>query len=189
MLYHRFIPQLKYKAHIFESILSFARENPKLWKNGYDSNGQLWNIREMPLDYKSFPILEEIYESLKAEFKRPSFFLSHVPPGGLVNHVDHRKWGNLAFPLDGPFDNTPISFHDPFNQVIEQFHFKKTEDNSYIPAVFNTRMLHSVQVPLDNKGERIVLMMDLFEWPGHIFDKIDQGEFWKSGPTLKWQTP
>ena len=80
MWYHRKF-KLRYDANVFNDIIEYAKTAE--WKQGYDQNGLIWNIEELPLKPEQFPILNELYEGLNAEFKRPSFFLSNVKPGGL----------------------------------------------------------------------------------------------------------
>lgn len=167
--YHRKV-NLKYNPEIFSDIIDYARKTT--WKQGYDQNGMLWNIEELPLPFDQFPILNELYQGLNAEFKRKSFFLSSVKPGGLVNHIDHRKWGNLGIPLLGNFENTPQYFYDQFNHPVESF----IPDQ---PVIFNTRMTHAVPRKLEDTSPRWMLMMDLFDWPDKLFDKVDNGTIWR----------
>lgn len=159
--YHKKI-NLTYNFSIFDEIIEYA-ENTK-WNRGIDKNGMIWGVEELSLSEKDFPILNEIFEGLNAEFKRKSFFLSSVLEGGLVNHIDHRKWGNLAFPLKGSFSNTPQYFFDQFNHPVEYFILDR-------PTLFNTRMTHGV--PKYDSTPRWVLMMDIFEWPDNLFKKED----------------
>ena len=173
--YHRKI-NLKYNPSIFNDIIEYAKTTK--WKDGYDQNGLLWNIDELPLDTSEFPILNELYEGLNAEFKRKSFFLSSVKPGGLVNHIDHRKWGNFGIPLVGDFSKTPQYYYDQFNHPVESF----TMD---IPVIFNTRMLHSVPRKLDDTAPRWILMMDLFDWVDNLFKKVDAGSIWLDTDNFK----
>ena len=175
MWYHKKF-NLQYDKKVFNEIIEYAER--ATWRQGYDQNGLLWNVEELPLDPKQFPILNELYEGLNTEFKRPSFFISNVKPGGLVNHIDHNKWGNLGIPLKGDFKNTPQYFYDQFNHPVESF----VVDS---PVIFNTRMLHAVPRKLTDTGPRWVLMMDLFEWVDKLFDKIDNGTIWKDTKNFK----
>lgn len=167
--YHRKLEKLNYDPAVFSDIIEYASKTQ--WRNGYDQNGLLWNVDELPLSATDFPILNEIYEGLNAEFKRKSFFLSSVRPGGLVNHIDHRKWGNFAIPLVGDFTNTPQYYFDQFNHPVEKFVLDA-------PAIFNTRMLHAVPRKLDDTENRWILMMDIFDWVDHLFKKIDNNTIW-----------
>lgn len=180
MFYHRHITSLRYEPSIFNEIVEYGLSRIGAWNSGYDANGFKWNVEELPLSVNEFPILAEIAQGLQNEFKRPSFFLSRVLPGGLVNHIDHRKWGNLAFPLTGTFEETPQFFLDHFNHVIEKFTFQRHSAGHLIPVMFNTRMSHSVLVKESQIHPRIVLMMDLFDWPDHLFAKVDQNIIWNS---------
>jgi hypothetical protein len=173
--YHRKI-KLAYDPAIFSDILEYAES--AVWKDGYDQNGLLWNVEELPLSETDFPILAELYQGVNAEFKRKSFFLSSVKPGGLVNHIDHRKWGNFGIPLLGDFSQTPQYFYDQFNHPVEHFHFDT-------PVVFNTRMLHAVPRKLEDTAPRWVLMMDMFDWPDNLFKKADAGVFWQDTEHFK----
>ena len=175
MWYHKKF-KLQYDTNVFNEIIEYAER--ATWRQGYDQNGLLWNVEELPLDPKQFPILNELYEGLNTEFKRPSFFISNVKPGGLVNHIDHNKWGNLGIPLKGDFKNTPQYFYDQFNHPVESFIVDS-------PVIFNTRMLHAVPRQLTDTGPRWVLMMDLFEWVDKLFDKIDNGTIWKDTKNFK----
>ena len=175
MWYHKKF-KLQYDTNVFNEIIEYAER--ATWRQGYDQNGLLWNVEELPLSPKQFPILNELYEGLNAEFKRPSFFISNVKPGGLVNHIDHNKWGNLGIPLKGDFENTPQYFYDQFNHPVESFIVDS-------PVIFNTRMLHAVPRELTDTGPRWVLMMDLFEWVDKLFDKIDNGTIWKDTKNFK----
>ena len=175
MWYHKKF-KLQYDTNVFNEIIEYAER--ATWRQGYDQNGLLWNVEELPLSPKQFPILNELYEGLNTEFKRPSFFISNVKPGGLVNHIDHNKWGNLGIPLKGDFENTPQYFYDQFNHPVESF----VVDS---PVIFNTRMLHAVPRQLTDTGPRWVLMMDLFEWVDKLFDKIDNGTIWKDTKNFK----
>ena len=174
--YHRKL-NLKYNPIVFSDILEYAKNND--WKQGYDQNGLLWNVEEMPLSVDDFPILKELYLGLNAEFKRPSFFLSSVKPGGLVNHIDHRKWGNFGIPLIGNFENTPQYYYDQFNHPVESFIMDS-------PVIFNTRMLHAVPRKLDDTEPRWILMMDLFDWIDNLFKKIDNKSIWNDTENFKY---
>ena len=175
MWYHKKF-KLQYDTNVFNEIIEYAER--ATWRQGYDQNGLLWNVEELPLNPKQFPILNELYEGLNTEFKRPSFFISNVKPGGLVNHIDHNKWGNLGIPLKGDFEKTPQYFYDQFNHPVESFIVDS-------PVIFNTRMLHAVPRELTDTGPRWVLMMDLFEWVDKLFDKIDNGTIWKDTKNFK----
>ena len=175
MWYHKKF-KLQYDTNVFNEIIEYAER--ATWRQGYDQNGLLWNVEELPLSPKQFPILNELYEGLNTEFKRPSFFISNVKPGGLVNHIDHNKWGNLGIPLKGDFEKTPQYFYDQFNHPVESFIVDS-------PVIFNTRMLHAVPRELTDTGPRWVLMMDLFEWVDKLFDKIDNGTIWKDTKNFK----
>jgi len=174
--YHRKL-KLQYDPKIFNDIVEYAKS--KDWKQGYDQNGLQWNVEELPLDVKDFSILEEIYEGFNAEFKRPSFFLSSVKPGGLVNHIDHRKWGNFGIPLVGDFSKTPQYYYDQFNHPVEKFVMDA-------PTIFYTRMLHAVPRKLDDTEPRWILMMDLFDWIDNLFNKIDDNTIWKNTEHFKY---
>ena len=167
--YHRKI-NLQYDPSVFYDIIEYAKNVD--WVSGYDQNGLLWNVEELPLSTEQFPILNELYEGFNAEFKRPSFFLSSVKPGGLVNHIDHRKWGNFGIPLIGDFSNTPQYYYDQFNHPVEKFVLDT-------PTLFYTRMLHAVPRQLDDIEPRWILMMDVFDWIDHLFKKIDDKTIWK----------
>lgn len=175
--YYRKITKLKYDPAVFSDILEYA--STSVWKNGYDQNGLLWNVDELSLSTVDFPILNELYEGFNAEFKRKSFFLSSVRPGGLVNHIDHRKWGNFAIPLVGDFSITPQYFYDQFNHPVEQF-------NLDAPVIFNTRMLHAVPRKLEDTSQRWVLIMDVFDWVDHLFKKVDNNEIWIDTENFKY---
>ena len=175
MWYHKKF-NLQYDKNVFNEIIEYAKTAE--WKQGYDQNGLLWNVEELPLDPKQFPILNELYEGLNAEFKRPSFFISNVKPGGLVNHIDHNKWGNLGIPLLGDFEKTPQFFYDQFNHPVESFIVDS-------PVIFNTRMLHAVPRDIKETGPRWILMMDLFEWVDKLFAKIDNGTIWNDTENFK----
>lgn len=174
--YHRKL-NLKYENNVFGDIIEYAKISK--WKDGYDQNGLLWNVDELPLDASEFPILNELYEGLNAEFKRNSFFLSSVKPGGLVNHIDHRKWGNFGIPLVGDFSKTPQYYYDQFNHPVESFTIET-------PVIFNTRMLHSVPRKLDDTSPRWILMMDLFDWVDNLFKKVDTGNIWNDTEHFKY---
>ena len=174
--YHRKI-NLKYNKSVFDEIIAYAKQTE--WKQGYDQNGLLWNVEELPLDVDMFPILQELYYGLNAEFKRPSFFLSSVKPGGLVNHIDHRKWGNFGIPLLGDFSATPQYYYDQFNHQVESFVLDK-------PTMFYTRMLHAVPRKLDDTEPRWILMMDLFDWIDNLFVKVDNNNIWKDTENFKY---
>lgn len=175
--YHRKITKLKYNPEVFNDIIEYAKEAK--WKSGYDQNNLLWNIEELPLSCEDFPILNELYEGLNTEFKRKSFFLSSVKPGGLVNHIDHRKWGNFGIPLIGDFSKTPQYYYDQFNHPVESFVLDA-------PTIFNIRMLHAVPRAIDDTEPRWILMMDIFEWVDHLFKKIDQDAIWKDTDNFKY---
>lgn len=175
--YHRKLIKLKYDPAVFDDIISYAKT--KKWKEGYDQNGLLWNVEELSLDVNQFPILQELYNGLNAEFKRPSFFLSSVKPGGLVNHIDHRKWGNFAIPLIGNFSTTPQYYYDQFNHPVESFVLDA-------PTIFNTRMLHAVPRKLEDTGPRWILMMDIFDWVDHLFKKIENNTIWNNTEHFKY---
>lgn len=174
--YHRKL-NLEYDNAVFDDIVDYAK-NTK-WNSGYDQNGLLWNVEELPLSVDQFPILGELYDGFNAEFKRPSFFLSSVKPGGLVNHIDHRKWGNFGIPLLGDFSNTPQYYYDQFNHPVEQFVLDK-------PTLFYTRMLHAVPRQLEDTEPRWILMMDVFDWIDHLFKKIDNNTIWKDTEHFKY---
>ena len=65
------------------------------------------NVEELPLVPKQFPILNELYEGLNTEFKRPSFFISNVKLNSLVNHIDQQV-NNLDYTLKMILKNTSI---------------------------------------------------------------------------------
>jgi hypothetical protein len=184
MFYHRKLSKYKYKLDSFKEILEFSISAEAKWENGIDQNGISWSVEELPLDYSSFPILKEIFESIDLEFKRPSFFLSRVPSVGLANHIDHRKWGNLGFPLTEGFGLSTINFHDPFNQIVEKLILDDPTDGYSEPFIINTRMTHSAVYGGQPTLERTTLMLDLFEWPGHIFEKIDKGSLFTKKPSF-----
>jgi|TARA_R110000737_G_scaffold349320_2_gene385223 hypothetical protein len=174
--YHRKL-KLQYNPSVFNEIIEHAHRTT--WKQGYDQNGLVWNVEELPLSVEDFPILNELYNGLNAEFKRPSFFLSSVKPGGLVNHIDHRKWGNFGIPLLGDFSNSPQYYYDQFNHQVEQFILDT-------PTIFYTRMLHAVPRKLEDTTPRWVLMMDLFDWTDNLFKKIDNNTIWTNTENFKY---
>jgi len=174
--YHRKI-NLSYDPAVFDHIVNYAKTVE--WNTGYDQNGLQWNVEELPLSTEDFPILKEIYLGLNAEFKRPSFFLSSVKPGGLVNHIDHRKWGNFGIPLFGNFSNTPQYYYDQFNHPVENFILDR-------PTIFYTRMLHAVPRKIEDTEPRWVLMMDVFDWIDNLFKKIDNKTIWKDTKNFKY---
>jgi hypothetical protein len=184
--YHRHLKGLHFDPRVFEPILNFAVHSHQ-WRPGIDVNGTYWNVKELPVHPSEFPILKEIETGLQAEFKRTSFFVSQVLPGGLANHVDNRKWGNLAFPLRGPFESSPTLFLDQFNHVVESFTFEKNILGAYTPVIFNTRMCHSVVLAREQTAPRLVLMMDLFDWPDHLIDKVDQHQIWNDTPQFRYE--
>lgn len=176
--YHRKLTKLKFDPAIFNDIIEYARNTE--WTQGYDQNGVLWNVEELPLNVDQFPILQELHEGLNAEFKRFSFFLSSVKPGGLANHIDHRKWGNFGIPLIGNFSNTPQYYYDQFNHPVESFVLDA-------PTIFNTRMLHAVPRNLEDKEPRWILMMDLYEWIDNLFKKVDNNTIWKNTENFTYE--
>lgn len=178
MFYHRTIETIKYKPQTLAAVMEYGLAS-KEWRIGYDANGFQWNVEELPIPYEKFPVLQEIFEALNLEFKRKSFYLSRVLPGGLQNHMDHRKWGNLALPISGPFHQSPLLFLDAFNNIVEKTEFTINSDGTYHPIVFNTRMIHAVPLPKSADNNRIVLMLDIFDWPESVFIKVDQKQFWK----------
>lgn len=185
--YHRELSNLKFEKSVFTEIEKFALHSVS-WCPGVDRNGLRWNVRELPLSVDEFPILREIFDGLQCEFKRPSFFVSQVLPGGLVNHIDHRKWANLAFPLSGPFESSPTLFLDVFNHVIESFYFQPRSDGTFSPFILNTRAIHAVPLEINENRPRLVLMMDLFDWPDHLFEKVDQNTIWMNTPRFQYQS-
>jgi hypothetical protein len=168
---------LKYDPLVFNDIIEYGKTEQ--WRSGYDQNGLQWNVEELPLSIDKFPILNELHEGLNAEFKRKSFFISSVKPGGLVNHIDHRKWGNFGIPLIGNFNNTPQYYYDQFNHPVESFVFDA-------PTIFNTRMLHAVPRKLEDTEPRWVLMMDLFDWVDNLFKKVDTNTIWSNTENFKY---
>jgi hypothetical protein len=179
--YHRKLTKLKYDISIFDDIIEYAKTAK--WKDGYDQNKLLWNVQELPLSANDFPILNEIYEGFNADFKRKSFFISSVKPGGLVNHIDHRKWGNFGIPLNTHltnFKDTPQYYYDQFNHPVESFVLDS-------PTLFNVRMLHAVPRSIDDIQARWVLMMDVFEWVDHLFEKIDNDTIWTDTTNFKYE--
>lgn len=178
MFYHRVLQSIRYKPQALAEILEYGQTSSQ-WTSGYDKNGFQWNVEELPIPYERFPILAEIFDNLQLEFKRKSFYLSKVLPGGLQNHIDHRKWGNLALPIVGPFENSPLLFLDAFNNIVEKVHFQTNNDGTFHPVAFNTRMIHAVPLSKEQQEDRIVLMLDLFDWPESIFQNVDQNNFWQ----------
>lgn len=176
--YHRKITKLKYNPEVFSDIITYA--TTAKWRSGYDQNGFLWNVEELPLSATDFPILNELYDGFNAEFKRKSFFISSVKNGGLVNHIDHRKWGNFGIPLVGNFESTPQYYYDQFNHPVEKFVLDA-------PTVFNVRMLHAVPRSIDDTSIRWILMMDLFDWVDHLFKKIDEDTIWTDTEHFKYE--
>ncbi len=175
--YHRKL-NLQYDPSIFNDIIDYAKVTE--WKDGYDQNGLEWNVQELSISIEQFPILDEIYQGLNAEFKRPSFFLSSVKPGGLVNHIDHRKWGNFGIPLLGDFSNSPQYYYDQFNHPVEQFIMD-------CPTIFNTRMLHAVPRKREDTAPRWILMMDVFDWVDNLFKKVDNNKIWTNTENFKYE--
>ncbi len=175
--YHRKL-NLQYDPSIFNDIIDYAKVTE--WKDGYDQNGLEWNVQELSISIEQFPILDEIYQGLNAEFKRPSFFLSSVKPGGLVNHIDHRKWGNFGIPLLGDFSNSPQYYYDQFNHPVEQFIMDR-------PTIFNTRMLHAVPPKREDTAPRWILMMDVFDWVDNLFKKVDNNKIWTNTENFKYE--
>lgn len=175
--YHRKLTKLNYDQSIFNDIVDYA--NSSKWVEGYDRNGVLWNVNELNLSTTDFPVLEEIYSAVNFEFKKRRFYLSSVPAGGLPNHIDHQKWGNLGFPLIGNFESTPQYYYDQFNHPVEQF----TLD---VPVVFNARMLHGVPRSKDDTTPRWILMLEVYDWIDTVFKKIDNDIFWNDTTHFKW---
>lgn len=185
MFYHIELTQLSFSKDVFEPLISHALSSSQ-WKKGFDQNGILWNVEELDLNEADFPILSELALGLNNEFKRPFFFISKVLPGGLCNHIDHRKWANLAIPLCGPFQDSPINFLDPFNHIVEQVFFRVNDFGAGVPVIFNTRMLHSVSMPLSASEPRLVLMMNLYDWPDLLFKKVKENRIWNSTKNFVW---
>lgn len=175
--YHRKL-DLEYDPSIFDDLIEFAETSDE-WADGYDANGLQWNVRELDVFESGFPILEEIFQGLNFQFGRRSWFISSVEPGGLVNHIDQRKWANFGIPLVGDFESTPQYFHDQFNHRVESFILDK-------PTIFNTRMMHSVPRVKEATGPRWALMMDLYDWPDDLFRKVDQGKIWTDTKHFKF---
>ena len=59
MWYHKKF-KLQYDTNVFNEIIEYAER--ATWRQGYDQNGLLWNVEELPLNPKQFPILNELYE-------------------------------------------------------------------------------------------------------------------------------
>lgn len=175
--YHRKLNKLKYNSSVFEDLINYAMQST--WVDGFDKNGMLWNVNELPLNYKNFPILEEIYNAVNFEFKKPKFYISSVPAGGLNNHIDHQKWGNFGFPLIGNFQATPQYYFDQFNHPVEEFTLS-------CPVLFNTRMLHGVPRSITDSSKRWILMLEVYDWIDDVFKKIDNNTFWKDTENFKW---
>lgn len=175
--YHRKLTKLEYNPAVFTDIIEFGKTSQ--WIEGYDANKILWNINELNLSTEDFPILEEIYSAVNLEFKKKRFYLSSVPPGGLNNHIDHKKWGNLGFPLVGNFTESPQYYYDQFNHPVESFILDS-------PVLFNTRMLHGVPRSIVSKTSRWILMLEIYEWVDNVFDRIDKDVFWNDTKHFKW---
>lgn len=176
--YHRKLTSLRYDASVFNDVVEFGKNNA--WADGVDKNGMLWNVNELSLEYDQFPILQEIYDAVELEFKKPRFYISSVPAGGLPNHIDHQKWGNIGFPLIGDFLSTPQYYYDDFNHPVESFCLD-------VPVVFNTRMLHGIPRARDDVNPRWVLMLEVYDWIDNVFKKIDNGTFWKNSENFFYE--
>ncbi len=176
--YHRKMPRLQYNPEVFSDIIEYAQQGP--WERGLDKNTMEWNVRELVLDFEEFPILDELLQGLNTEFKRKHAYLSWVQPGGLLNHIDHSKWGNFALPLLGDFSSTPQYYFDQFNHPVEKF----TID---CPVIFNTRMTHAVPVSNDDLSPRWALMIGIHDWVDNLFNKIDQHEIWTDTKNFKYE--
>lgn len=176
--YHRKLSKLLYNPAVFDDIVTFGKTTK--WTEGYDRNGILWNINELNLSTDDFPILDEIYGAVNFEFKKRRFYLSSVPAGGLPNHIDHQKWGNLGFPLIGNFETSPQYYYDQFNHPVEQFTLNE-------PVLFNTRMLHGVPRSKDDTAPRWILMLEVYDWIDNVFKKVDNNTFWTDTDNFKWR--
>ena len=53
MWYHKKF-NLQYDKKVFNEIIEYAER--ATWRQGYDQNGLLWNVEELPLNPKQFPI-------------------------------------------------------------------------------------------------------------------------------------
>lgn len=168
--YHRKL-NLKYNKNVFDEIIEYG--NNHTWNEGVDKNGVLWNIYELPLEMKDFPVLEEIYNAVNFDFKKPRFYISSVPAGGLPNHIDHQKWGNFGFPLIGDFESSPQYYYDQFNHPVESFVLDS-------PVIFNTRMLHGVPRTKTDSSKRWILMLEVYDWIDHVFKKVDNNTIWNN---------
>ena len=175
--YHKKLTNLSYDPAVFDSIVEYAKTTN--WINGYDSNGVLWNVNELNVSTVDFPILEELYNATNFEFKKRRFYISSVPAGGLTNHIDHQKWGNLGFPLLGDFAATPQYYYDQFNHPVESFILDT-------PVLFNTRMLHGVPRNKNDTSHRWILMLEVYDWIDNVFKKIDNNTFWQNTDNFKW---
>lgn len=175
--YHRKLTKLQFDPSLFNSIVEYGKSAS--WMEGYDRNGVLWNINELNLSTSDFPILNEIYNAVNIEFKKPRFYLSSVPAGGLTNHIDHQKWGNIGFPLIGDFATSPMYYYDQFNHPVEHFVMD-------VPVIFNTRMLHGVPRKKTDTDHRWILMLEVYEWIDNIFKRIDNDQFWTDTDNFKW---
>ena len=120
MFYHRLLKSYSYSLDQLKDIIDYSEKVN--WSKGVDNNAQTWNVEELELKLDQFEFLSNLYNSVNVEFKKPYFYLSKVLPGGLVSHIDHRKWCNLGFPISG-FENTKLIFIDQFNQVVEEIDF------------------------------------------------------------------
>lgn len=179
MLYYRKL-NLKCAPGAFEQITRIVKSDQVSWQKAIDKNGNMWNLEECKLIKEEYSILREIEEGLQCEFKKASFFLSKILPGGLVNHIDHRKWCNLLFPISGPFEESPLLFVDQFNNIVEKYEFKKNDYGQFDPIIFNTRMMHYVKLSSENTMPRVSLIMNLYDWPEDLFKKVDNKEIWKN---------
>ena len=185
--YHRKLTQLQYNSNVFDDIIGYAKSTT--WKHKGSTTGEMWadkndvlcNVNELDLSVDQFPILQEIFDGLQLEFKRPRFYVSSVPAGGLSNHIDHQKWGNFGFPLVGNFAESPQYYYDPFNHPVEHFVLDT-------PIIFSTRMLHGVPRSKNSTSARWILMMEIYEWMDHVFKKVDNDTIWKDTKNFKWLT-
>lgn len=174
-----------------DALLDFySTVNQDSWIQREDKLTNLWSMDENNDFDRNHPFYKSIVNctTISDLVDTDRIYFSRVHPGGMPNHWDYENFTKLQFPVicdeeDGDWSKTPLLFVDKFDQVVE-----KIDHSENVPIIYSSTFMHGTFKNLENKNDRITLVVDLKLWFGRIEDDFEQGILIQDTPHIRFNS-
>jgi hypothetical protein len=146
------------------------------WKQREDKLTNLWTMDENNSFDKNHDFYQCLVKNINVPIDENRIYFSRVHPGGMPNHWDYENFTKLQFPVicdnkENNWTSTPLMFIDKFDQVVE-----KVDHGSGYPIIYSSTYMHGTYKNIENKNERITLVVDLKFWFGRVRSDYNQNK-------------